>query len=449
MKDKSFLNRQYGPYLMGFSLLLLLPIMLIPPWFFPPDWGKTILFRIVFLLLLLFFAYQILWEKNKGIGLRFTALRKKPIFWLLLGLFGAYLIATIFSLDPHFSLWGSPFRGGGFVNYTLYILFAIGTYLAIPKDHWQRMWSVAIAGGIAVSVIALISRLGLFPAIFIQQTDALSSTLGSPSSLGIYLLLLIFPTVGLGLKEERVAKKIFYFASAVLFLIILVLTISQGAYLGVAAGTVYFLLLYPKKTPRLKLVLLGILLLGVIGVVVIRMQPKDSINQNYIFSNIANWHLDQSRISAWKVAATAIVHRPLLGYGPDNFSIGFDKYYNPAYPGIQKDPSTSGSWWDLPHDIVLNVLSDAGIVGLIAYIAFFATLFFQLYRVKTAENQRSVTGHMIQATLIAYFVDLIFNFDISSSYIILFFIIGYAFSLLALAPDMPTVPQTRNKAAQW
>ena len=44
MKNNSIQNKFYWAYLVGIFIILALPLLIMPPWFFPPDWGKTIIF---------------------------------------------------------------------------------------------------------------------------------------------------------------------------------------------------------------------------------------------------------------------------------------------------------------------------------------------------------------------------------------------------------------------
>ena len=52
-------------YLTGFFIILALPILIIPPYLFPADWGKSIVFRSIMAILLFLFAYQFIFRKNK------------------------------------------------------------------------------------------------------------------------------------------------------------------------------------------------------------------------------------------------------------------------------------------------------------------------------------------------------------------------------------------------
>ena len=137
-------NKLHWAYFIGFFLILALPLLSIAPLFHPPSWGKNIVFRIIFSVLIFFFIYQVLFQKNSikfPIAAKSIFQRRNKIFWpfwLLIALFGIFFLATIFSLDPHFSFWGSPYRGGGFLNFAFYIIFAILIFFTSRRKDWQR-----------------------------------------------------------------------------------------------------------------------------------------------------------------------------------------------------------------------------------------------------------------------------------------------------------------------
>ncbi len=149
--------------------------------------------------------------------------------------------------------------------------------------------------------------------------------------------------------------------------------------------------------------------------------------------------LEDSRFSAWVISLEAIKERPLLGYGPENFSIAFDKHYDPLLPYINKD---WGSWYDKAHNFLFDIAVTVGIPGLIIFISLFAVLFWKLQRVKYSLN--NIVAHGIQATFLAYFANNIFAFDTFSSYLILFLLIGYSLSLIA--ENQPTGQSSKSPA---
>jgi len=427
-------------YLIGFFLILTLPILNWPPWFSPPDWGKTIVFRIILSILVFVFLYENLSKKQFSI-------KTSLAFWLLISLLGVYFLATVFSLDRTFSLWGNPYRSGGFVNFAFYIIFAILAFLIFDKSDWQKIWDFSILIGISVSIIAILQQLGLVSKIFIPYEVRPPSTIGNPIFLAIYLLLLSFLTLSFGIKEKGHIKKFLYFLSFSFFLFVIIfVTLTRAAFLGLVIGLLWFLFFYPKRLKWLKILVFLFLILGIYGIYYVNTQPKiPSFVQNNKFLYQVTQRLsikaviEDPRVSGWKVSWQALKAKPILGYGPENFSIGFDKYYEPSLYGIERQPGAVTSWWDRAHNFIFDISISAGTFALIIYLLLFGVLFWQLQKLKSAEinaeqNARKTletTAHSIQSTFIAYLAANFFSFDSFSTYLISFLLIGYSLHLIS------------------
>lgn len=435
-------NKLYWVYLAGFFLLLFTPFVTLPPWFSPPDWGKSIYFRIIFSILVFIFLWQILLRKREkvfSVDLKNLVDKKSNIFWpfwLLVALLGVYFLATVFSLDVRFSFWGDPYRAGGFLNFAFLLTFGVSLFLILKQRDWQKIWNFSIFVGLLISTVAIFAQFGILSKIFIPQKTQIAATLGGPTFVGLYFLLLLFLTISFAIKEKVVFKKVLYSLTSLLFLYIIFITISQAAYLGAAFGLLYFLFFYPKKLLLLKGSVLLAIVLAVLGVYHIKSQPENPLNKNYLFSTLTRWHMDESRISTWKISLEAVKSRPILGYGPENFSIGFDKYYDPSLPGIARNPEQFTSWWDRAHNIVFDISVSAGIPALLIYLSLFAVLFFKLRKLK----KDNIVAHGIQTAFIAYFIDNIFSFDTFSIYLLLFVIVGYSLALLNQNNALNTAP---------
>ena len=440
-------NKFYWFYLVGFFVILTLPILNLPPWFSSPDWGKTIVFRILLSILIFVFLWQALSKEQ-------ITIKTSLPFWLLVSLLGIFLLANIFSLDPHFSFWGSPYRSGGFLNFAFYIIFAILVFSIIRQKDWQKIWDFAIFIGILVSIVAIFQQYGLISKIFIPFGARAPSTIGGPIFLAIYLLLLSFLTLSFGLKQAGL-KKLFYFLSFLLFFLVAVfITQTRAVIIGYLVGFLFFILFYPVRkfsvSLGLKLTALIILLSGIYGIYFVNTQTElpQFIQKNRFLNGVTarlsiKAGLADSRISGWKVALPVLKDRPILGYGPENFAIGFDKFYDPSLPKITKE---WGSWWDRAHNFIFDIGVTAGIPALIIYLALFGVLFFQLQKLKTAEKSvdeyvektPKVIYHGIQATFIGYLVANFFSFDTFSTYLISFLLIGYSLHLIYQNNGSPT-----------
>ena len=434
-------------YLAGFFIILALPILAWPPYFFPPDFGKSIIFRSVLAILLFLFVFQFLFRKkeislpnikNNPIGSRQGGTNgASKIILALAALFVVFLLASIFSVDPYFSFWGSPWRGGGFITFAFYFVFAVLSFILFKnKDpstgsglSWKKAWDFSIIVGILVSLVAVIQYYGLFNRIFLSAGRP-SSTMGNPIMLGVYLLLLSFITLSFAIKEKKVIYKIFYIFALLLFLYVILISNSRAAYLGLLTGTVFFILFYPKRLLILKVLTIACLILGAFAVYYVNSNDNipEFLENNRIFQAIRprlslKLVLVDPRFYAWsKIDYKILAEKPILGWGPENFSVGFDKYYDPSIPYLSRD---WGAWWDRAHNILLDIGAQAGMLGIISYLTLFLTLFWHLQKLKNPQ----LMAHGIQATLIGYLVANFFSFDSFSTYLIFFLLIGYSLHL--------------------
>jgi len=476
-------NKFSWVYVLGLFLILTLPFLSFAPWFHPPGWSKAVVFKVVFSLLFFFFAYQFLFQGYRN---NFSSLKKNIFnrknrifwpFWLVIALFGIYLLATIFSLDFHYSFWGSPYRGGGFINFGFYIIFAIFLFLitaeksdTVVNKYWQKFWDFSFIIAMAVSLMAIFQKFGLFSKYIVPYTYRPVSSMGGPMFLALYLLLFIFLSLSFVINS-RGKKKFFYLFSIFVFLFAILLSATRSVFLGIFVGVLFFIFFYPaknlvQKTKKRLLwskFLIGIVLIfSLLGVNWLQSNPQlvEKLEQGTIlgpaFSRIwsftGGFSIDKiimSRGSGWRVAYRAVKDRPILGYGPENFSIGFDKHYDPNLPGIVKEPGGAGStgWWDRAHNFILDIAVTAGIPALIIYLLLFITLFWQLQKIKgdtsnnyhkdgavndtnKKSNSDAIISHGIQATFIVYLTASFFNFDVFSTQFILFALIGYSLFLI-------------------
>lgn len=438
-------NKFYWIFLVGFFLILALPLLVLPPWFTPIGWGKTIVFRIILSILIFLFISQVFLKKISFEYIKNKIRSISSLFWLLSALFGIYLLATIFSLDPHYSLWGDPFRAGGFINFSFYIFFAIIIFLIIRQKDWQLILDFSIIIGVLVSIVAIFQQFAIFSKFFIPFGIRPGSTLGNPILLAIYLLLLIFFTLTSCLLSKNRIKKIFYLFSLLLFLFIsILLSQTRGVFVGLLIGFLWFLFAYPKNFKKVKISVAIILVFVTLGMYVTKtyldshlyvyqkMPPIVSSTVDRALSIFETTKIMEGRISAWRVSLKALKEKPILGYGPENFHIGFSQYYDPLLPKLGSTSTEAGAeWFDKAHNFIFDISIAAGIPALIIYLSFFIALFWQLQRIKKGRPETAIISHGIQATFIGYLIASFFSFDTFDTYLLSFLLIGYSFQLLS------------------
>ena len=449
MKTNSSIN-PYNPfrrlYLIGFFLILSLPLLNLPPWFSPPDWGKTVVLRIVTSCLLFLFLWQIASAKNSNaLAPLVNRSRAAKTYFLLAAFIGLSFLAVFFSADTAMSLWGTPYRAGGFVNLLCLFTSISIAFLVIQKKDWQKLLSFHVVIAILVSIVALAQKFGFLGyEFFAHFSDRPPSTVGGPIFLAIYLLLSGFPVLGFVIREKRLPLRIFYLAVLLLFLFTVIHTETRAVYIGLALGLLYFILAYPQQLRWLKLSALALAIIGLAGFFVLKANPQlysftSGNGVERIINRVLSISGDPSRISAWKIGLTALKAKPIFGYGPENFSIGFDRYYDPSLPEISIDPETKSSWWDRAHNFLLDISVTTGIPSLIVHLLFFAVLFWQLEKTKRLSPDDRLATHALQAGFLSYFIADFFSFDTLSTQIALFFLIAYSLRLILENEALPEI----------
>src|SRR3989338_8569867 len=202
-----------------------------------------------------------------------------------------------------------------------------------------------------------------------------------------YMLFHVFIALFLFMRSERVGMRLLYGALALVFAFLLVLTATRGAIIGLVGGILY------------------------------TVRNTAYIQQHPIWSRIASISLSAgaTRFTIWSIALEGVKERSLLGWGQSNFDYVFERYYEPSL--YAQEP-----WFDRVHNIVLDWLIAAGIVGLLSYLFLLATpLYYVVVRpfLHTDDRLFSVPERGILLGLMAgYFVHNLVVFDNLISYLL-------------------------------
>ena len=444
MKNNTSFFEKQAPKIIfwGICFILFLPIIIFPPSFGPSEWSRTLLFRTALTILTSFLLFKYFYKNDISISLpRWKVLDYLPLL-LLLGFVLFVIISAIFSQDPRFSFFSSPARAGGSLNLLFYFVFSIILALFIKDKNWEKLWNINFFVASLASLLAIVQSFNLLKNVFISyEGGATPSFLGNSTFLAIYMLFMAIWSFVLFLQKREKKQKLIYGGFFLLFVLTIFLTGSRATYLALLVSFFFFLFLYPiriKQIKTLKIIAGSLLLIAIISIIVFNSLPQLSEKGDF-FSRLANrlsiqrvaTDLFGTRFAVWQITLKAIKDRPLLGWGPENFYIGFEKYYEPTAPNLQK------LWWDRPHNIFLDIAANSGLIALFFYIAFWLILLWSLQRFKYAKQREAehentqIKAHGLQTMFIGYLTALIFNFDSFSTYLISFFFIGYSFYLLS------------------
>jgi len=333
----------------------------------------------------------------------------------------ALFLSTIFSLSFSKSFFSNYERMTGFLLYLHLFGLIFAVVSVLEKKDWVRIFFTSILIATVVSLLELINRVLGEGSLSIVSRGG--STLGNSSFFGTYLLFNIFFALYLiALFYKR--KKVFIPVLAVfLFLSIsLFLSGARAASYSFCGSLLLIFLFYISfcwPNPKIKFlgkIALFVTLFAIIFGIILLCIPK-SIAQNQL-AKMTSW----ARPLVWEIALKGIKERPLLGWGIQNFDLVFARYFNPCF--FLKECGGE-IWFDKAHNIIFDILIEAGILGLLSYLLIYlfscGVLWQQYFHLKRNFWKASI----FTSLLVAYFLQNLTVFDTPTSLLYFFLTLGF------------------------
>lgn len=350
---------------------------------------------------------------------------KRTFFDIPLVLFlASQILSTIFSIDPHTSIFGYYSRFNGSLLSTLCYLLLYWAFVSnCGSKDVHKIIKISLAAAAIVSVYGILEHFGhsfsclIFQGNFnvdcwIQRVqERVFATLGQPNWLAAYLAILLPLTWWLILssklkdqtsKPNSKIRDISYYLLFIIFISCLLFTQSRSGFLGFVLSfvvfwtTVFFVQKGNKKIifkPFLFLIFALFVLIFFFG------SPFPQINKYLHYKSFStsapqlpttNYQspitssedggISQSsdiRKIVWKGAIDIFKHYPLFGSGVETFA---HSYYN-----FRPVSHNLVSEWDFlynkAHNEYLNYLATTGALGTITYLGFIISFIFFVSRI--------------------------------------------------------------------
>lgn len=437
------------------------------------------------------FAFRILVEIAAAAWLMLMILDKnfRPKKSALLWIYGIFifilLLADIFSVNPTRAFFSNFERMEGFISHAhIFLYFLMLITLLKDKAGWDKYKFILFLSNIPVLFLGLLQLLGLesFPPMKYlpalrdaigskfapsQGGTQLDSSLGNSTYLAIYVVFFIFlfTLAYIQNRKEKTKNNWVYVLMIILNLIVLFYTQTRGAQVGFAVGvfvSALIILFAGRKYKDLKnkrivsLIIVVLVVLGYIGLITFGQSSfvKNSSTLNRlskvsVFANpitlptkiselkkelynpsstyealkeISGDSTFTSRLLNIKMSLEGFKERPILGWGQDNYMYVFSKY-NDARMYAQEP------WFDRTHNVFMDWLIAAGMLGLIAYLALYVGAIWMMWFSKGGRAHKSsndlLEKSLLTGLLIAYFIHNVFVFDNLISYILFFIVLAY------------------------
>ncbi|HEY5220748.1 MAG TPA: O-antigen ligase family protein, partial [Candidatus Paceibacterota bacterium] len=416
--------------------------------FFPFIGGKDFFFRFVVELAL---ACMVLWwafEAKKGDATkRIAVLFRKPLVIAVTVFAAIFEIACIFAYDFHAAFWSNYERGeGGFQMLHYYLFFLLLVLLFTNEKEWKNLFRFSLISAVLMILYGIAGNysVGGFIGPYAGATPPtgwwneliqgrFEGSLGNPAYVDPYLIFSIFFAAYLWLSSKLEGKLTAwkswgYGVLIAAFLFFFVLGQTRGAFLGLAAS-VFVLVLYLIFSSKGNLrkwgaIALGVLVILGLGLYAIRNNPEI---QKYPEARLLQINLTdataQTRFWVWGEAWQGFLEKPVLGWGPENFTPVFDKFFNPNFyvPGQNNE-----TWFDRAHSVFFDYLTETGILGLLSYLAIFFVFYWEFFKNPHKNATSQLQRGLVVALPIAYLVQGVAIFDVFPMYICLFSFLAFA-----------------------
>jgi O-antigen ligase/tetratricopeptide (TPR) repeat protein len=287
--------------------------------------------------------------------------------------------STVFAADPILALFGTHARmlGLGSTADFVVLYFAIVLLIRTRTEVFTFAGS-ALAATLPVLGYELVQMLGRDPYSWSNaNVDRPFSTLGQATALAQYLMTLSIGTLAYGLLAERLRRPLraLVLVYALLLLAGAVATVTRSALLGLGAGDVVLMAMlwraYPSQRAR-TVTLLGSASAFAAVVAILLFTPVGArvaatFESPTVGGDDATAGLEPSavtRLALYGIGVDMVRERPILGYGPDNFTVAFPRFRPERAPAeIRQNLPTSAHSW------VIQVSTSSGLVGLGCFLA--------------------------------------------------------------------------------
>jgi len=344
---------------------------------------------------------------------------------------GLYFFTGLIGVNFYNSFWGSLERMGGifsFLHFWVYFIILVG--IIKTKEDWYKVLKLSVLVGFLSVLFAYGQRLEL-GSFFVgwQHGERVIGTIGNPALFAGYLLFIFYlALLFLSKKDTPIWQKGFFVAVIIFGIPVLLMTAVRGAILSLLASAFILILFlaFSSKNRKIKICLtIAIVIFIILAGIIWLNKNADWVKNISWLNRITNISLGTStvrtRLWSWTSAIKGWKEKPIFGWGPENFMYLHMKYFDPRhFTGLGAE-----TIWDRAHNIILEMLSTEGVVGLLSYLSIFAVVFYLLIKKFKDKKIDNLTIGILSAALIAYFGQNLFIFDTFANYFLFFLVLGY------------------------
>lgn len=409
--------------------------LLFSPWHYNAfELPKAISARVLSGLALLLLAYT-----SKGGGPRGRWLRRPAGPALTLA--GALLAATVFSVDPRLSLWGSYDRQFGFLTWLAPLGLFLAALTALQTPERQRLLlRVLVWSSGPIVLYGVVQALGADP--FAWDSDGASAvlgTMGRSNFLGGYLVLIIPLTATELFSTARRWPLAALIAGQVA---VLGLTRARAAWVGLLAAAITYGLLWLFVSGRRRLA--GRMALSGLALAALLLVLAGISGLPALLNEAGS---PAARLTIWRATAPLLAARPLLGYGPDTMYLTFQEVFPPELVYYQGRHLAV----DRAHNVWLDLGMSAGLLGLAAFASLLLSVGLVMWRkLRAATNwRRQMDLIAVAAAISGHLTELQLSFETVGTAVVFWLLLAAGAAEATPSPAAADAPLGSSRLRPW
>ena len=440
----------------GVFLVLLTPFV-VTDVFFPFVVGKAVYARAI--IELTFVAWVALVLRHP---------RRRPAWSWTVAAFAVWLLASglaaAFGVSPTRSLWSTYERMQGVFDLAHWFAFTVmAASVFRSAADWRLLFGVNLACSTAVCLIGLAHHYQITHVDFIYAPlalDRMRSTLGNPAYVGAYTMVnaligaaLFVHSLGASSGRRPLFPRVgdLWVLMAQINLWGLWTTGSRGALTGLGAASLILIAYGMRKRVRAALWTAGVALAAVAALIAAArtttiLDPviESNVTLNRLFRIDAESLPVRSRIVGVETGLRAFLDKPVLGWGPENFIVGWGRHVDVDLRGERIPILVS---YDHAHNKPVEELATKGAFGLLSYLALWGVMArVILRRLARLSGCDGLALCIVGAALAAYFVQNLFLFDSPATVMQFFLLVAFAAAVEAWRPAAGTALRSPGAA---
>ncbi|MFC2053195.1 hypothetical protein ACFLV7_02695 [Chloroflexota bacterium] len=355
---------------------------------------------------------RIIGNQSEPVGSRVKRALKVPLILPIIALAVVYLLATIFSVTPRVSLWGSYQRlQGTYTTLSYIVIFSALVVNLRSRGQIKRLISVVILASLPVSLYGVLQKYRIDPIPWGGNVSSrIAANMGNSIFVAAYLIM-VFPLTVMRIVEafealltERgslgpnIARATCYVFIATLQVIAIYFSGSRGPWLGWGASLIIIWLGLSLIWRKRWLTTAGVTMSLIAAVFLVTLNipqgPLVELQTVPGFKRLGQLLDVESptgkvRTLIWGGASELVrphapldypdgssdklnFIRPLIGYGPESMYVAFNPFYPPELAQVEKRNASP----DRSHNETWDSLVITGVIGLFMYLSLFGSIIY-------------------------------------------------------------------------